>query len=213
MSRGKQSEHEANEATQVPEPAISEYAMAQPSSSSSSTTSSLPARRTPERVDLEYTPCPPPKALVLHDVLQQLSDFPIACVKYNSSIGSAGQNFSHYDAQISVQAKEFCVHVQKPGADGATKLYKSSGSCELTDIKGFVFGPFQSRFWMLRKHINSSDPVDMPFFAWECITISTASRDTDFVVKNERDMLNLLALLIFSLESNDGTRGSAAARL
>ena len=33
----------------------------------------------------------------------------------------------------------------------------SSGSFRIKDIKSFVFGGFTSRFWLLRKHINSMD--------------------------------------------------------
>ena len=31
---------------------------------------------------------------------------------------------------------------------------KSKSSCKLSEIQGFVYGGFNSRFWMLRKHIN-----------------------------------------------------------
>jgi len=54
------------------------------------------------------------------------------------------------------------------------KRVRSSGSCDTKDISSFVFGGFSSRFWMLRKHINSMDEAklkDLPFFCWECITI------------------------------------------
>jgi hypothetical protein len=34
------------------------------------------------------------------------------------------------------------------------KQVKSKASCKVSDIKGFVFGGFSSRFWLLRKHIN-----------------------------------------------------------
>jgi hypothetical protein len=32
---------------------------------------------------------------------------------------------------------------------------KSSSSCKVSDIKGIIYGGRSSRFWMLRKHINS----------------------------------------------------------
>ena len=34
------------------------------------------------------------------------------------------------------------------------KQVKSNASCNISDIKGFVYGGFSSRFWLLRKHIN-----------------------------------------------------------
>ena len=36
-------------------------------------------------------------------------------------------------------------------------LHNSSSSCYIHDIESFVFGPFTSRFWMLRKHIMMMD--------------------------------------------------------
>lgn len=54
-------------------------------------------------------------------------------------------------------------------------LKQSSSSFYLDEVEGFVFGPFTSRFWMLRKHILYMDKnkyaKDPPFFAWDCITL------------------------------------------
>jgi len=58
-------------------------------------------------------------------------------------------------------------------------LCKSSASCYLSDITGFVFGAVTSRFWMLRKHlisIGNDDDANVPFYSWECITILTKER-------------------------------------
>lgn len=35
------------------------------------------------------------------------------------------------------------------------KLKESDASCSLDEIQGFVYGAVNSRFWMLRKHMNS----------------------------------------------------------
>jgi len=32
--------------------------------------------------------------------------------------------------------------------------HQSSACCNLDEIEGFIFGGLNSRFWMLRKHIN-----------------------------------------------------------
>ena len=57
-------------------------------------------------------------------------------------------------------------------------LYKrsvSKASCYLSNIQSFIFGGFSSRFWTLRKHINSQQPMDheknLPFYCWDAITI------------------------------------------
>ena len=52
----------------------------------------------------------------------------------------------------------------------------SDASCDLKDIKSFVFGGFNSRFWMMRKHINSlttPELSNLPFYSWECISLET----------------------------------------
>lgn len=51
---------------------------------------------------------------------------------------------------------------------------KSSASCKLEDIMGFVYGGLTSRFWVHRKHINAMPPdkIDtIPFHSWDCITL------------------------------------------
>jgi len=37
------------------------------------------------------------------------------------------------------------------------KKLKSNATCNIKEILSFVYGPSSSRFWMLRKHINSVD--------------------------------------------------------
>ena len=51
-------------------------------------------------------------------------------------------------------------HAHEHGADVGgenlieMKQVQSNASCDVSDIKGFVYGGFSSRFWLLRKHIN-----------------------------------------------------------
>ena len=94
------------------------------------------------------------------------------------------------------------------------KLEISSSSCYLSDIKSFVYGPFTSRFWMMRKHLMLTDKSklkrDAPFYAWDCITLQMkAHPDVYLVIKNEKVMTHFLKLLIYKLETIDGNRGSA----
>lgn len=63
-------------------------------------------------------------------------------------------------------------------AQTATQIYnreKSSASCAFDQIESIVFGGVNSRFWLFRKHMNSTksqkqekgeDIVHMPFYAW-----------------------------------------------
>ena len=51
---------------------------------------------------------------------------------------------------------------------------ESTASCYLDDIQSIVFGGLTSRFWLLRKHINSLDKYELnklPFYSWQCITL------------------------------------------
>lgn len=48
------------------------------------------------------------------------------------------------------------------------------------------------------------------FHAWECITIQMENRDVDLVIRDEGDMLNLISLLVFELQTLDGQQGTAS---
>jgi hypothetical protein len=92
--------------------------------------------------------------------------------------------------------------------------YRSSSSMKLKDITNFTYGANSARFWMLRKQINSISWLNfkcgkVPFYAWQCISISSKDRDVDLVIEKEKDMINLLTMLIYKLETVDGFRGSA----
>ena len=84
----------------------------------------------------------------------------------------------------------------------------------MKDITGIMYGGISSRFWMLRKHMNSL-PVDdlkwgkVPFYAWECITINTVNRDIDLVIKNEEEMMKLIALITNEMQTLDNKKDSA----
>ena len=88
----------------------------------------------------------------------------------------------------------------------------SSCSCHVEDIESIHFGGFQSRFWMMRKHINSTSPADIkkiPFFNWQCLSLQRSNRNIDLVIPNEEDMNVLLKFLIAKMRTLDGHRGSA----
>jgi len=50
------------------------------------------------------------------------------------------------------------------------KKVKSKSSFNIEDIRGIIYGPGASRFWIYRKHINSLDPKEieggLPFYSW-----------------------------------------------
>lgn len=69
------------------------------------------------------------------------------------------------------------------------KCSKSKSSCLVNQIKSFMFGGFSSRFWMLRKHINSMQIEEMnklPFYNWECITLEVDDRAVDLVIQDQQ---------------------------
>ena len=63
---------------------------------------------------------------------------------------------------------------------------KSNASCRISDITGFIFGGFNSRFWMMRKHINLLNKEQLlntlPFYSWQCLSIETKYRTIDLVI-------------------------------
>jgi hypothetical protein len=92
----------------------------------------------------------------------------------------------------------------------------SSSSCYVEDIQSIVFGGLNSRFWMLRKHYNSMNRDQLsnriPFYAWECLTLSLGglhNRDVDLVIRDQSNMNKLMRFLINNLNTFDGARGSA----
>lgn len=68
-------------------------------------------------------------------------------------------------------------------------LHSSSSSCYISDIESFVYGPFTSRFWMLRKHIMMMDKTmiaKIPFYGWECLSLQLKNRgDVYILIQNE----------------------------
>lgn len=82
------------------------------------------------------------------------------------------------------------------------ELVKSSASCHISEINSFIYGGSSSRFWMLRKHINSfarNELHKVPFFNWNCITLRLDRRDVDLVIKDDDQMAIFVKFLIYSL--------------
>jgi hypothetical protein len=124
-----------------------------------------------------------------------------------SSVGKGGtlytedHGFNATDSNDSIDELEF-------------KEDRSSASCDLDEIDGIIFGGTNSRFWMLRKHINSI-PIEqlkkIPFYCWNCITLLTPQRcrDIDLVIKSETHMRIFIKLLVYSLRTVEGHKGTA----
>lgn len=99
--------------------------------------------------------------------------------------------------------------------EGVDYIYKkSSCSMVLNDIQGILFGGLSSRFWMLRKHIICSNVKKLvdhkaPFFSWQCLTIQLKHRDVDLVIPNDKDMDELLELIVDTMVTVNGVKGSA----
>lgn len=65
----------------------------------------------------------------------------------------------------------------------------SSASCKVSEIQSFIYGGSSSRFWVLRKHINSLSRGDLkkiPFYSWNCITLKLKRREVDLVIKDDK---------------------------
>lgn len=98
--------------------------------------------------------------------------------------------------------------------DDKIRLQTSHSSFYLSDVTSFTYGPFVSRFWMLRKHMillgKHELERDAPFFAWNCITISFADKnDVYLIIKNEKVLADFIKLLISKTDTINGRRGTA----
>ena len=49
----------------------------------------------------------------------------------------------------------------------------------------------------------------MPYFAWQCISLTLSHREVDIVIKNEKEQNNLVKFLLYKLNTVDGKAGSA----
>ena len=97
----------------------------------------------------------------------------IKAMKYNSSLDELVQNFRQYECllRLSDNKDEIIITNLKPDGDNAVIEKVSSSSFLFSEVKGFIFCGMSSRFWMLRKHINSLDMTDkklkkLPFYNW-----------------------------------------------
>ena len=55
-------------------------------------------------------------------------------------------------------------------------ITKSNASFSISNVRSIVYGGITSRFWLFRKHMNITPPRkyrlgEVPFYAWECLTI------------------------------------------
>lgn len=50
--------------------------------------------------------------------------------------------------------------------------------------------------------------LDIPFYAWQCITLQLKHMMVDLVIKNQEDMDDFLMILIDAMKTVDGNKGS-----
>ena len=94
-------------------------------------------------------------------------------------------------------------------------LKESISSFYLSDVENFIYGPFTSRFWLLRKHVLYLDKNkfknESPFYGWDCITLQIKNKwNVHLIIPNHRAMSMFIRLLIWNLETTDGLRGSSS---
>ena len=66
---------------------------------------------------------------------------------------------------------------------------------------------------MLNKHINQLEKLqffknEVPFKSWECITLQLEHRDVDLIIDNEKTMKMFLKILIYKMNTIDGSKDS-----
>ena len=94
----------------------------------------------------------------IEKVEKQLKSKVINATKYNYSLDSSTFNFNHYECEIHFNDKdEIIIKTIKPLLFGyEDKAGVSNSSTEIKDIVNFTYGPFSSRFWIMRKQINTT---------------------------------------------------------
>lgn len=101
--------------------------------------------------------------------------------------------------------------------DDHFKIVKSSASCKIDDVIGFIYGAQSSRFWMLRKYLISMPQKKENQFqilkSWNCITLQLRNRDVDLVINDDKDMKIFLKYLIISLRTINGRKDSGSKLL
>lgn len=102
---------------------------------------------------------------------------------------------------------------------------ESSTTCNISDIQGIIYGGFSSRFWIYRKHLCCLDydilmkdtkrkkfrggKTELPFYAWQCITLELGQRQVDLVIKDQKSMDLLVKFLVYSINTMDCRKDSA----
>ena len=81
-----------------------------------------------------------------------------------------------------------------------------------------IVGGITSRFWLFRKHMNTIPPRkyrvlgnDVPFYAWQCLTLQMHNRDINLIIKNERHMIMFIKYICYQINSINGQRDSGLA--
>ena len=169
--------------------------------------------------------------LQFHSAERSFKERKILCMKYNYSIDGDILNYhallklsddsSHLhilkkniteEKKYQLEADPLVIDqirskLAKSTLDMGYNLVNANSVIQLSEIQGIIYGGMSSRFWMLRKYFNSLEKItykndEVPFYAWECITIQTKNREIDLVVKNEKDMDNLILILVSNMQKN-----------
>jgi len=88
-----------------------------------------------------------------------------------------------------------CIQWSKLNKEGQLK----KGRLRLSEIEGVIFGGFGSTFWQYKPKILQlivkQKFNEIPFFAWNCISIKGKERTIDLSIENRSSMLALLRLI------------------
>ena len=87
--------------------------------------------------------------------------------------------------------------------------YKKSGRIKkysVDDIEGFIFGGFNSRFWLMKNYINMIKPDKLTdeMLCWNMISIKIKGeqKQCNLVLKNESEMDILIQMLLRMMHQN-----------
>ena len=76
-----------------------------------------------------------------------------------------------------------------------------------SNIKGFIFGGFSSRFWILKNDINlaKEKDIDDSMLCWNMISVElhNPSKCMDLIITCPHDMDNFISYLLDQMRAND----------
>eukprot|EP00347_Sterkiella_histriomuscorum_P013407 403364824 len=101
----------------------------------------------------------------------------------------------------SLKYFQWIYHFKQVGMRQKDKI----GRCDISSIRGIVYGPLTSTFLKYRQRIlkEIDNPnVRPPFYGWQCVSILVDDRTLDFCIPNEERVMDFIFAISMLIEYN-----------